>query len=60
METKVKGHYSHKGRKRYYVKPHEMHENERVYERHEHRLEEEAEALKHELKKKNRKKLVKV
>jgi hypothetical protein len=37
-----------------------MHENERVYERHEHRLEEEAEALKHELKKKNRKKLVKV
>ena len=49
METEVKGHYSHKGRKRYYVKPHEMHENERVHERHERRLEQEAEALEHEL-----------
>jgi hypothetical protein len=55
METEVKGHYSHKGRKRYYVQPHEMHENEHVHERHEHRLEEEAEALEHELPRKHRK-----
>ena len=49
METRVKGHYSHRGGKRYYVHPHRMHVNERVHERHEHRLEEEAEALEHEL-----------
>ena len=49
METKVKGHESHRKGKRFYVRPHEMHENERVRERHEHRLEEEAEALEHEI-----------
>ena len=54
METEVKGHWSHKGRKRYYVRPHEMRVNERVHERHEHRLEEEAEALEHELHKKKK------
>ena len=60
METEVKGHYSHKGRKRYYVKPHEMHENERVRERHERRLEQEAEALEHELHERRHRRLVRV
>ena len=49
METKVKGHWSRRKGKRYYVRPHEMHENERVHERHDHRLEEEEEALEHEM-----------
>ena len=49
METKVKGHWFRRKGKRYYVRPHEMHENERVHERHEHRLEEEEEALEHEM-----------
>jgi hypothetical protein len=59
METKVKGHYSHKGRKRYYVRPHEMHENERIHKRHEHRLEEEVEALEHQMHR-NHKRMVRV
>ena len=54
METKVRGHESHRGRKRFHVRPHEMHENERVHERHERRLEEEAEALEHELHRKHK------
>ena len=54
METEVKGHMSHRKGKRFYVRPHEMHINERVHERHEHRLEEEAEALKHEMHKKHK------
>ena len=54
METKVKGHESHRKGKRFYVRPHEMHENERVRERHERRLEEEAEALEHEMHKKHK------
>ena len=49
METEVKGHESHRKRKVYYVRPHKMHVNERVHEKHEHRLEEEAEALEHEM-----------
>lgn len=48
METEVKGHYAHRHRKRFYVRPHKMHVNERVHARHRHRLEEEAEALEHE------------
>ena len=54
METEVKGHMSHRKGKRFYVRPHKMHVNERVHERHEHRLEEEAEALEHELHKHRR------
>ena len=57
METKVKGHESHRKGKRFYVRPHEMHENERVCERHERRLEEEAEALEHEMHHRHRKHL---
>ena len=49
METEVKGHWSHRGRKRFYVRPHKMHENERVHERHEKRLEEEAKALEEDM-----------
>ena len=45
METEVKGHESHRKGKRFYVRPHEMHVNKRVHERHEHKLEEEAQAL---------------
>ena len=54
METEVKGHESHRKGKRFYVRPHEMHENKRVHERHERRLEREAEALEHELHKKHK------
>ena len=49
METEVKGHWSHRGRKRFYVRPHEMHESERVHERHEKKLEEEAKALEEDM-----------
>lgn len=60
METEVKGHMSHRKGKRYYVRAHKMHENERVHERHERRLEEEAEALEHEMHERKHRKLVKV
>ena len=54
METEVNGHMSHRKGKRFYVRPHEMHENKRVHERHERRLEREAEALEHEMHKKHK------
>ena len=54
MESEVKGHESHRKGKRFYVRPHEMHENKRVHERHERRLEREAEALEHEMHKKHK------
>ena len=38
METEVKGYYITRRGKRIYVRPHEMHVNERVHERHEKRL----------------------
>ena len=60
METKVRGHESHRGRKRFHVRAHKMHENERVHERHERRLEEEAEALEHEMHERKHRKLVRV
>ena len=45
METEVKGHYVMRRGKRIYIKPHEMHVNEHVHERHEKRLEKEIKAL---------------
>ena len=60
METEVKGHMSHRKGKRYYVRAHKMHENERVHERHERRLEEETEALEHEMHERKHRKLVRV
>ncbi|MEM0148270.1 MAG: hypothetical protein QXN16_00645 [Candidatus Micrarchaeaceae archaeon] len=46
METEVKAHMSHsKNGKIEEVHAHKMHVNEKVHERHEHRLEQEAEAL---------------
>ena len=61
MESELKGHESHRKGKRFYVRPHQMHENKRVHERHERRLEEEAEALEHEMHEHRRhRKLVKV
>jgi len=45
VETEVKGHYITRRGKRIYIRPHEMHVNERVHERHEKRLEEEEKAL---------------
>ncbi len=55
METKVKGHRSHRKGKVYYIGPHLMHINKRVHQRHEHRLKEEVEALEQEMHKKHRK-----
>jgi hypothetical protein len=58
METYVKGHKSHtKSGKDIYVRPHKMHVNEHIHEKHKHRLEEEIEGIEaqlHEHKKKAR------
>ncbi len=45
METEVKGHYVMRRGKMIYIKPHKMHVNEHVHERHEKRLEKEIKAL---------------
>jgi len=45
METEVKGHYVMRRGKMIYIRPHKMHVNERVHERHEKRLEKEIKAL---------------
>jgi hypothetical protein len=46
METIVKGHWSHsKEGERIWIPEHEMHVNEKVHKKHEHRLEEEIERL---------------
>ena len=45
METEVKGHYVMRRGKMIYIKPHKMHVNERVHERHEKRLEKEIKSL---------------